>query len=332
TSDTCKTGAAGTVNGDCTVTVNSNTAVVITAHAAADVVIQGTTFHVETDGLGGNSGDAIKRYVDANVSIAPSGVNAVGDTHTFTVTTNALPAGTTASLTSITPSIVNDATPILNSTCGSPTMSNGGLTATCTFQISSNSAGTFTANAQANWRFADGDANPNPASADVTRSTSGNSGPGGSGPATKRFVDANVRIAPNGVNEVNHAHTFTVTSVADPQGTTATITSITPSIVNDATPILNSTCGSPQQNGNTATCTFQINSSSAATFTANAEAKWHFVGSGTPSTADVTRSTSGNSGPGGSGPATKRFVDANVSIAPNGVNAVGDLHTFNVTS
>ena len=328
TSDTCA--SPGTVNGTCTVTVNSTTAKVITAHATASVTIQGTTFNVATDGQGNNSGDAVKRYVDANVSITPSGVNAVGNAHTFTVTSTASPSGTTASLTSLTPS-VSPSTPILNSTCASPTMSNGGNTATCTFQINSSSAGVFTANATAVWGFS---GSGTPSSATVSRSTSGNSGPGGSGPATKRFVDANVSIAPSGVNEVGNAHTFTVTSTASPSGTTASLTSLTPSIVGNATPILNSTCGSPtlSNGGNTATCTFQINSTSAGSFTANATAVWGFSGSGTPSSATVTRSTSGNSGPGGSGPATKRFVDANVSIASNGVNEVGNAHTFTVTS
>src|SRR5204862_125110 len=103
---------------------------------------------------------------------------------------------------------------------------------------------TFTANATAIWHFADSDTGASPATADVTRSTSGNSGPGGSGPATKRFVDANVSITPNGVNQVNNAHTFTVTSTADPQGTTPTLTSLTPS-VSPSTTLLSNNCGSP---------------------------------------------------------------------------------------
>jgi hypothetical protein len=316
-------------NGECTVSFTSNTAGDVTAHATVTVTIEGTQFTVSTDGHQPNSGPATKRFVDANVSIAPNGVNAVGGTHTFTVTSVADPQETTPTISSITPS-VSPSTPLLNNTCGSPTQN--GNTATCSFQISSSSAATFTANATAVWSFADSDPNANPATATVTRSTSGNSGPDGSGPATKRFVDANVSIAPNGVNEVGHAHTFTITSVADPQGTTPTITSLTPS-VSPSTPLLNNTCGSPTQSGNTATCSFQINSSTHATFTADATAVWSFSGSGTPSSATVTRSTSGDSGPGGSGSVTKRFVDANISISPQfQVNEVNHEHVFTITS
>ena len=45
----------------------------------------------------------------------------------------------------------------------------------------------------------------------LTRSTSGNAGPGGSGAATKVFVDANITIGANDTNEVGAPHTFTVT-------------------------------------------------------------------------------------------------------------------------
>src|SRR5207247_2587994 len=36
-------------------------------------------------------------------------------------------------------------------------------------------------------------------------------------------------------------------------------------------------------------------------------------------------------GPGGSGPAVKTFVDANITITPSATNAVGQPHTFTVT-
>src|SRR5262249_34865279 len=156
--------------------------------------------------------------------------------------------------------------------------------------------GTFTANAEAKWHFVDNDPNPNPASADVTRSTSGNSGPGGSGPAVKRFVDANVSITPNGVNEVGTAHTFTVSTTADPQGTTARLLSITPN-VNPEAPLLNNNCANSANgggSGNTRTCTFQINSTPAGTSTATADVSWKFDDSApgaNPASVTVNRST-----------------------------------------
>ena len=52
----------------------------------------------------------------------------------------------------------------------------------------------------------------------ITRSTAGNSGPGGSGAATKVFVDGNISIAASAINEVGNAHTFTVTVNGDAGG------------------------------------------------------------------------------------------------------------------
>src|SRR6185436_19024801 len=49
----------------------------------------------------------------------------------------------------------------------------------------------------------------NPATANI------GAGPGGSGPAVKTFVDANITITPNATNEVGQPHTFTVTVMQD---------------------------------------------------------------------------------------------------------------------
>src|ERR671922_243567 len=75
----------GTVNGQCTITFTSNTAGTVTGHASADVDLDGETKHVETDGTGSNSGNAVKRFVDARISIGPDATNSVGENHTFTV-------------------------------------------------------------------------------------------------------------------------------------------------------------------------------------------------------------------------------------------------------
>jgi hypothetical protein len=79
--DTC---ATGTVGGTCSVTFSSDVAGVITGHAEADVIVDDTTFHVETGGEG-NSPDAVKRFVDAKIAISPDDVNGIGETHTFVV-------------------------------------------------------------------------------------------------------------------------------------------------------------------------------------------------------------------------------------------------------
>jgi hypothetical protein len=65
--DSC--GTTGTVGGSCSVTFTSNTAGTITGHAAATIVSGGLPLFRETDGLGNNSGDAEKIFVDARISI-----------------------------------------------------------------------------------------------------------------------------------------------------------------------------------------------------------------------------------------------------------------------
>src|SRR5207248_318272 len=148
----------------------------------------------------------------------------------------------------------------------------------------------------------------------VTRST--DSTHGSSGAATKRFVDANVSITPNGVKEEGHAHTLTIYTTALPPGSTASLTSITPHVTPDpGTGNISDTCSSPTGSGaGPRTCTVTINSSSPFTFTATATAFSLSLHDALP--IYVTRST--DSTHGSSGAATKRFVDANVSITPNG--------------
>ena len=68
------------------VTFSSAAAGIVTGHAATDVLVGGLSLHRETDGNSPNSGDAVKRFVDAYITIDPDGVNAVGDPHTFTTT------------------------------------------------------------------------------------------------------------------------------------------------------------------------------------------------------------------------------------------------------
>ena len=68
-----------------TVTFASATAGLVTGHAKSDVSVGGLSLHRETDGLAGNSGDAKKRYVDAQIKITPDDTNEVGQPHTFTV-------------------------------------------------------------------------------------------------------------------------------------------------------------------------------------------------------------------------------------------------------
>src|SRR5439155_200281 len=131
---------------------------------------------------------------------------------------------------------------LLNNNCASSANWGGsGLTRTCTFQISSSSAAIFTATADSSWKFDDSDAGANPATVTVNRSTDGTHGSSGS--VTKRFVDANVSITPNGVNKVGDTHTFTVSTTCFPSDTTATLLQIIPPL-RPCELLLNNNCAS----------------------------------------------------------------------------------------
>jgi hypothetical protein len=74
-------------NGQVKVTFTSQTAGQVTGHACADLTIGQIPVTTCTDGTGNNSGDAVKTYVDANISIAPlDATDPTGDHHTLTAT------------------------------------------------------------------------------------------------------------------------------------------------------------------------------------------------------------------------------------------------------
>ncbi len=135
-----------------------------------------------------------------------------------------------------------------------------------------------------------------------------------------RAVDASITITPTATNEINHAHTFTISVTAFPSGTGTPSITITPN-VSPPPGSSSNTCGTTS--GTSATCMLTINSGTTGTFTANATANVTMGG------VTVTRSTSGNSGPGGSGPATKTYVDAYIQLSPlTKQNLVGTNHTI----
>jgi LPXTG-motif cell wall-anchored protein len=334
--------AAGKTTATCDLTINTPNYGIYTANVAGVVTVNNVVLSRTTAPNGalagpGGSGPAVKHYVDASVAIGPNGINPVGQQHVFTVTVTAYPAG----LTSVTfPSITTSVQPLPNvktDTCGSPVItgpdpSTGTFTATCTLTVDNSLANIFTANATAQVSMG---------GVTVIRTTAPNgslAGPGGSGPATKTYVDAAVAIAPTAVNEVGHPHVFNVTVTAIPSGATPVVfNSINPTIFPTPGSTV-STCGTPVLSGpalvNTvteyfATCTVTINNNAAGTFTANVAAQVTMGGT------SVTRTTAGNgslAGPGGSGPATKTYVDANIQISPlSATNSIGDPHTFAVT-
>jgi hypothetical protein len=332
--DTCAD--PGTVNGTCTVTFTSDTAGTVTGHAAADIVVDGVTTHVETDATGENSGDAVKRFVDAKISIGPDDTNNVGDSHTFTVTVQQddgltaaqggdgvtgfgpAPDGTNpvVTLTDSNGAISN----ISSNTCASPGTVNG----SCSVTFTSNTAGRVTGHAAVTFSVG---------GVSLTRETNT---AGNSGDAVKRFVDAKISIGPDDINNVGDSHTFTVTVQQDdgltaaqggdgvsgfgpaPDGTNpvVTLTDSSGAISN----ISSNTCASPGTvNGS---CSVTFTSNTAGGVTGHAAVTFSVGG------VSLTRETDNTAG--NSGDAVKRFVDAKISIGPDDTNSVGESHTFTV--
>ncbi len=136
------------------------------------------------------------------------------------------------------------------------------------------------------------------------------------------LCDASIEIAGDAVNEVGDPHTFTVTlnalfggaAQAPADGTNATVTFSSPVDVGSDSCATDGTV-----NGQ---CTVTFTSDTPGTFTATATADIP-VGDQT-----LTRTTDGSGD--NSGPATKVFADADISIDPDDVNGIGEPHTFTV--
>jgi len=185
--DNCAT--VGTVNGSCTVSFTSDTAGTVTGHASATFTVDGQTIEVETDGEGQNSGDAVKRFVDARIGITPDDTNSIGESHTFTVEVEQndglaanqggdgvdgfgpAPNGTTPTVT-----LTGSAVDVVN-TCGAIGTVNG----ECTVTFTSNTAGTVIGHASVTFAV-DG--------VSLTRATDGAGG--NTGDATKVFVAGSI--------------------------------------------------------------------------------------------------------------------------------------------
>jgi Prealbumin-like fold domain len=313
----------------CTVTINSNSSGTFTVHAVGKVTMGGLQLTRATgDGAHGDSADAVKNYVDANITISPlTPVNEVGTAETFTVTFTASPAGTGAPAfsggtngigitVSPTPDLQN------TNTCANPVIDITGLIATCTVTINNSTPGVFTVHAVGKVTMG---------GLQLTRAT-GDGAHGDSADAVKTYGDANIKITPlNPVNEVGTPETFTVTfTVPAGSGSTPDFTTGTNGITISVTPAPGSesdTCATPtiDASGNVATCTVTINNAAPGTFTVNATGKVTIDG------LQLTRAT-GDGAHGDSANAVKNYVDAKIAITPlNPVNEVGTPETFTVT-
>ncbi len=322
-SPSANTCATGTVAGQCTITFTSPTGGVVTGHAEVDLTLQGLAVHRETDGTAPNSGDAVKKFVDAWITISPDDVNETGDPHTFTVTVKQdsangsglvnVPNGTIVDVT------LTDALGAISNVSSNTCETTGTVNGQCSVTFTSATGGTVTGTAAVDLTLQ---------GLAVHRETDGNGL--NSGPAVKRFVDATITIDPDATNEVGDEHTFTVTVQQDsgdgaglvnvPNGTLVAVT-LTDALGADSVVSLNSCALGGTVAG---VCWVTFTSATGGTVTGHAAVDLTLAGLA------VHRETDGVAP--NSNDAVKTFVDAWITITPDATNETGDPHTFTVTA
>jgi uncharacterized repeat protein (TIGR01451 family) len=260
------------------------------------------------------------QVVDANIQISPgSATNPTGTNHVLTITVNAVGGTIGAGPHTATASIVSGP----GSFVGSPTCTytGGAATASCQVTITSAAVGTTVVSATS--------AIPvNGVTITRTTGTAANTTAGGSGNASKTWVDANIQITPaSATNPIgtNHVLTITVNAVggtigAGPHTATASIVSGPGSFV--GSPTCTYTGGSAS-----ASCQVTITSATAGTTVVSATSDIPVNGV----TITRTTGTAANTAAGGSGNASKSWASAMIVIAPSATNEVGHAHTFTVT-
>jgi hypothetical protein len=301
--------------------ITSATVGTTVVHATTTVTVGGVSLTRATgDGLAGDSANAQKKWVDANIAITPAtATNATGTNHVLTITVNALGGTIDAGSHTATASIVSGPGSFVGS--ASCTYTGGGATASCTVTITSATPGTTVVSATS-------DIPVNGVTITRTTGTAANTAAGGSGNASKSWVDANIQITPaTASNKVgtNHVLTITVNALggtidAGPHTATASIVSGPGSFV--GSPTCTYTGGAA-----TASCTVTITSAVTGTTVVSATSNIPVNGV----TITRTTGTAANTAAGGSGNASKAWVNARISIAPSATNEVGQSHTFTVT-
>jgi hypothetical protein len=296
--------------------------------ATSDIPVNGVTITRTTgtaaNTASGGSGNASKNWVDANVNVTPAiADNAVGANHVLTVTVNALgglldpgPHTATAAIVSGPGSFVGP------NTC---TYTGGAATASCTVTISSAVVGTTVVSATS-------DIPVNGVTITRTTGTAANTASGGSGNAQEIWFlpsDANIQIGPatatNAIN-ANHVLTITVNAIngtidAGPHTATAMILSGPGAFV-----------GSNQctYTGGAAAASCTVTITSAVVGMTVVQASSDIPVNGV--TLTRTTGTAANTASGGSGNASKNWVDANINITPaTATNPAGANHVLTIT-
>ncbi|MFL5799741.1 MAG: SpaA isopeptide-forming pilin-related protein, partial [Actinomycetota bacterium] len=176
-------------NGQCTVVFTSNSAGQVTGHASVSLTLGGLTLTRSTNGVSPNSGDAVKTFVDARISITPNGTNFIYESHTFTVhvqRNTGLGAGfVDAAGEHPTVTLTNTLGATATITANACTSTGTDASGNCTVTVSSPTTGTTTAHAAVDVVIG---------TVTVHRETNGANPPGNSGDATKLWKSAQVTL------------------------------------------------------------------------------------------------------------------------------------------
>ncbi len=320
--NTC-TYTGGGATASCTVTITSAATGTTVVQATSGIPVNGAAITRTTavNAGPGGSGNASKTWADANIQITPAtATNATGTNHVLTITVNAVGVGAIidAGPHTATASIVSGPGSFVGpNTC---TYTGGAATATCTVTITSATTGTTVVQATSDI----------PVSGQtITRTTAVNPGPGGSGNASKTWVNANIQITPATATNptgTNHVLTITINALngtvdAGPHTATASIVSGPGSFV--GSPSCTYTGGAA-----TATCTVTITSATTGTTVVSATSDIPVSGQ----TITRTTNTAVNTAAGGSGNASKTWVNANIQITPaTATNPTGTNHVLTIT-
>lgn len=293
--------------------------------------------------------------VDARIRITPqTDFNAVNDPHTFDVIVESkvgsgawTPVSGQAVSVVIRDSDNNVVTPSSN-TCTAGTNASG----ICQVTMNSSTTGVFTANASANVgvtvNLPDGFGGSAPTTINRARdtdpATTTKNGVGGTGPATKTYVDLRISIDPESdINSITDPHTFTIlVEQKIGNGAWTPVVGVFPAATVSPTPgsITNNCAATPTNSAGI--CTVVINSNTEGLFTANASITVSVSGQ------SITRNTTGdpaNIAADGSGPATKEYKAGSIGdfiwwdIDKDGIQDSGEpgiggvtLHLYNTAN
>ena len=322
-------------DGEFDVTFTSDSTGQVIGNATGSATVGGVLLTRSTDGVAPNSDAAVKTFVDAKITIEPDDTNEVGDDHTFK-TIFWVDDGTDTDLdgemgtfdrwngADVEVTLTNQ-----NGAVADPAGPFNGVTANIVgdgeFDVTftSDSAGQVIGNATGSATVG---------GVLLTRSTDGVAP--NSDAAVKTFVDAKITIEPDDTNEVGDDHTFktifwvddgTDTDLDGEMGTfdrwngadvEVTLTNQNGAMANPAGPF----------NGVTANIVGDGEFDVTFTSLTGGQVIGNATGSATVGGVLLTRSTDGVAP--NSDAAVKTFVDAKITIDPDGENPVNDPHTF----